>query len=244
MKNWKHNVRFVLVEPTEPGNIGASARAIKNMGFKNLALVTPPDDTEGYAERLAHNATDVLRAAKEYPSLADALAEASLVIGTSCRGGKRRGMVLPVDEAIEKVFNAASRGGNVAVLFGRERVGLSSAETDECAFMINIPTSSRQPSLNLAQAVMLVAYELGKLQMETPKGESPGLLSTHAGQAALSRRLTRVLELLGYTKMGDRTIARKILVTIKHFLGRAGLTGDELDMLEGICTRLVKRLEK
>jgi TrmH family RNA methyltransferase len=186
----------------------------------------------------------VLRSAKEYPSLADAIAEASLVIGTSRRGGKRRGMVLPVDEAAEKVFKTARRGGNVAVLFGRERVGLSSAEIDECAFIINIPTASRQPSLNIAQAVMLVAYELGKLQMETPSGESPGLLSTHAEQAALSERLTRVLELLGYTKMGDRTIARKILVTIKHFLGRTALTKDELDMLKGICTRLVKRLER
>jgi TrmH family RNA methyltransferase len=244
MKNWKHNVRFVLVEPTEPGNIGASARAIKNMGFKNLALVNPPDDMAGEADRLAHNAMDVLGSAKEYPSLAEAIAEASLVIGTSRRRGKRRGMALPVDEAAEKVFNTASRGGNVAVLFGRERVGLSAAETDECAFMINIPTDSRQPSLNLAQAVMVVAYELGKRQFEAPAPKGLKPLSTHAGQAALSKRLTRILELLGYTKMGDRTIARKILVTIKHFLGRAGLTEDELDMLKGICTRLVKRLEK
>ena len=187
MKNWKHNVRFVLVEPTEPGNVGASARAIKNMGFKNLSLVNPPDDMEGYAERLAHNATDVLRAAKEYSSLADALAEASLVIGTSCRRGKRRGMVLPVDKAIEKVFNAASRGGNVAVLFGRERVGLSSAETDECAFMIDIPTDSRQPSLNLAQAVMLVAYELGRRGLEAPAPASREPLSTTPGRPRFLR---------------------------------------------------------
>jgi TrmH family RNA methyltransferase len=196
------------------------------------------------ADRFAHNAMDVLRSAKEYPTLADAMADASLVIGTSRRGGKRRGMVLPVDEAAEKVFKTARRGGNVAVLFGRERVGLSNAEIDECAFIINIPTASRQPSLNIAQAVMLVAYELGKMQMDAPAPASREPLSTHAEQAALSERMTRVLELIGYTKMGERTIARKILVTIKHFLGRAALTKDELDTLKGICTRLVKRLEK
>lgn len=244
MKTWKHNVRFVLVEPTEQGNIGASARALKNMGFKNLSLVNPPGEMTEEADRLAHNAMDVLRSAKEYPTLAEAIAEASLVIGTSRLRGKRRGMALPVDEAAEKVFQTASRGGKVAVLFGREQRGLSSAEIDECAFMINIPTDFRQPSLNLAQAVMVVAYELGRLQIETPVPEGRKPLSTHAGQAVLSERLTRVLELLGYTKMGDRTIGRKISVTIKHFLGRAGLTRDELDTLEGICTRLVKRLEK
>ncbi len=244
MKNWKHNVRFVLVEPTEPGNVGASARAIKNMGFKNLSLVNPPDDMAGEADRLAHNAMDVLRPAKEYPTLAEAIAEASLVIGTSRLRGKRRGMVLPVDEAAEKVLRTASRGGKVAVLFGREARGLSASEIDECAFMINIPTDSRQPSLNLAQAVMVVAYELGKRQMDAaaPEGREP--LSTHAGQAALFERMMRILELLGYTKMGDRAIGRKIVVTVKNFLGRAGLTQDELDTLEGICTRLVKRLEK
>jgi TrmH family RNA methyltransferase len=196
------------------------------------------------ADRFAHNAMDVLRSAKEYPTLADAMADVSLVIGTSRRRGKRRGMALPIDEAAEKVFQTANRGGKVAVLFGREQRGLSASEIDECAFMINIPTDSKQPSLNLAQAVMVVAYELGKRQMEAPAPEGREPLSTHAGQAALSERMTRVLELIGYTKMGDRTIARKILVTIKHFLGRAALTKDELDTLKGICIRLVKRLEK
>jgi TrmH family RNA methyltransferase len=244
MKNWKDNVHFVLVEPEEWGNVGASARAIKNMGFKNLSLVNPPGKMTEEAGWFAHNAMDVLRSSKKHPTLMDALADKSLVIGTSRRKGKKRGMIIPIDEAAGKVFSTASRGGKAAVLFGREQHGLFNAEIDECAFVINIPTDARQPSINLAQAVMLVAYELGKQKAAAPgpKGGQP--LSTHAGQTILFERIKSILELLGYTKMGDRDIGRKILVTVKHFLSRAGLTEDELNTLYGICTRLVKRLEK
>lgn len=241
MKNWKDNVHFILVEPVESGNIGASARAIKNMGFKNLALVNPPGEMTMEADHFAHNAMDVLKSLKKHPTLMDALADKSLVIGTSRREGKKRGMVLSMDEAADMVFSTACQKGKVAVLFGREQRGLFNTETDECAFMITIPTDSRQPSLNLAQAVMVVAYELGKYQADTV---APLLMpSTHAEQARLYERIQRILELLGYTKMGDRNIGRKVLVTMKHFLGRAGLTQKELDILYGICTRLAKRLE-
>jgi TrmH family RNA methyltransferase len=242
MPNWKHLVSFVLVEPTEPGNIGASARAIKNMGFKGLAVVNPPEDPEGGADRMAHNATDVLKAAKEYSSFNEAVSEAALVIGTSRRTGKRRGTFVAPEEGARKVQETALRGGRVSVLFGRERVGLSDAEIDECAYVVNIPTDTRHPSLNIAQAVMVMAYEIGKLQMELPGDKE--ILSTHAEEAELSEKLRQVLELIGYTKMGDRTIARKILVSIKRFLGRASLAKDELDTLNGIVTRLTKRLDK
>jgi TrmH family RNA methyltransferase len=244
MKNWKDNVQFILVEPKESGNIGASARAIKNMGFTNLALVNPPGKLTGEAELFAHNAMDVLRESKKHPTLMDALAGTSLVIGTSRLKGKKRGLVLPMDEAAEKVFSTACGRGTVALLFGREQRGLSPAEIDECAYMINIPTDSAQPSLNLAQAVMVVAYEMGKERGNASLSTDRQPLSTHAGQAVLFERIKRVLELLGYTKMGDREIGRKVLVTVKHALGRSGLTEDELDTLSGIFTRLVKRLEK
>jgi TrmH family RNA methyltransferase len=243
MKSWKDKVHFILVEPAESGNIGASARAIKNMGFANLALVNPPGKLTEEADRFAHNAMDVLKSAKNHPTLRDALAGMSLVIGTSRMKGKRRGMVLPVDEVAEKVLSAAYGSGKVALLFGREQRGLSPAEIDECAWMIHIPTDSGQPSLNLAQAVMVVAYELGKEQESASLAEEPPL-STHAEQAVLFERMKRVLELLGYTKRGDREIGRKILVTLKHALSRSALTRDELDTLSGICTRVEKRLEK
>jgi TrmH family RNA methyltransferase len=189
MKSWKDKVHFILVEPAESGNIGASARAIKNMGFANLALVNPPGKLTEEADRFAHNAMDVLKSAKNHPTLRDALAGMSLVIGTSRMKGKRRGMVLPVDEVAEKVLSAAYGSGKVALLFGREQRGLSPAEIDECAWMIHIPTDSGQPSLNLAQAVMVVAYELGKEQESASLAEeSP--LSTHAEQAVLFERFS------------------------------------------------------
>jgi TrmH family RNA methyltransferase len=246
MNNWKDNVHFILVEPTESGNIGASARAIKNMGFRNLALVNPPGKMNEEAEYFAHNAMDVLRSSTMHPTLMDALSDKSLIIGTSRRIGKNRGMILSMEEAADRVFSEACQKGNVAVLFGREQRGLFNTETDECAFMISIPTDSRQPSLNLAQAVMVIAYELGKHTLH--QGASPlnsrKLPSTHAEKTKLYERIKQILELLGYTKMGERNIGRKVQVSIKHFLGRAGLTKDELDVLYGICSRLSKRLEK
>jgi TrmH family RNA methyltransferase len=246
MKNWKDNVHFILVEPTEPGNIGASARAIKNMGFKNLALVNPQGKITEEADYFAHNAMDVLRSSVKHPTLMDALSDKSLIIGTSRRIGKNRGTVLPIDEAADRIYAESCQKGNVAVLFGREQRGLFNTETDECAFLISIPTDSKQPSLNLAQAVMVVAYELGKYKGDriAPPLKDWQLPSTHAEQTDLYEITKRILELLGYTKMGDRNIGRKVLITIKHFLGRAGLNKREVTMLYGIFTRLVKRLEK
>ena len=157
MSNWTDNIYFVLVNPREPGNIGAAARAIKNMGFKNLQLVNPPENfIEGHDFWLACHATDLLKEAEVYQSLKDALSDKALVAGTSRRTGKKRGLILPLEEAAKEIRKAASNN-RVAILFGREDRGLTNEEVEECGFLINIPTSEDAPSLNLAQAVLLVA---------------------------------------------------------------------------------------
>ena len=95
MKKWRDNVYFILVEPSEPGNIGASARAMKNMDFKNLCLVNPPPITDE-ADSFAHNAMDILHASQEFSSLKDALSNMNFVVGTSRRRGRKRGAFIPV----------------------------------------------------------------------------------------------------------------------------------------------------
>ena len=123
MKNWKDNVFFVLVEPREPGNIGASARAIKNMGFKNLCLVRPLSEITDEARWLAHNALDILESARVFDSLEEAVRDKSIVVGTTRRTGKNRGLSMPVQDGCE--FLLQRRGENrVAILFGREDKGL------------------------------------------------------------------------------------------------------------------------
>ncbi len=174
MENWKDNVSFVLVEPKESGNIGASARAIKNMGFMNLCMVNPPSQLTDEARWFACNALDVLETARSYPDFKSAIADKSIVVGTSRRTGKRRGMILPLEQGARKIIEKA-KAGKVAILFGREAKGLLNEEVDECGLLLTIPTSKEHRSLNLSQAVMIVAYELLKAGYEEKaKGEEHG----------------------------------------------------------------------
>ncbi len=161
MENWKENVSFILVEPKESGNIGASARAIKNMGFMNLCLVNPPSQLTDEARWFACNALDVLESAQSYPDFKSAIADKAIVVGTSRRTGKRRGMILPLVQGAKKIIERA-KSGKVAILFGREAKGLLNEEVDECGLLLTIPTSKEHRSLNLSQAVLIVAYELLK----------------------------------------------------------------------------------
>ena len=169
MQSWKDNISFILVEPKEPGNIGASARAMKNMGFKNLELVKPADHLAAMAKQMACQGIDVLENAKVYSNLGVALRDKQFIIGTTRRAGRTRGMIVPIKESIRKIITAA-RKNKIAILFGRERNGLTNHEVAQCGFMITIPSDPSSPSLNLAQSVLLVAYELGQ---KTHKPASP-----------------------------------------------------------------------
>jgi TrmH family RNA methyltransferase len=254
MEDWKQNVYFVLVEPTESGNIGASARAIKNMGFMNLCLINPPDKMTDEARWFARNAHDVLDSATTYGSLGEALKDKAVVVGTTRRRGKRRGVILPAEAGAERVRNIAS-GNKAAILFGREAKGLYNNEVDECGFMISIETSEMQPSLNLSQAVLLVAYELSKFGSAKKKIRSAWKkkydnsalipeLRHHGDISGLYERLSGVLELLDYIPRGDRNIKENIMINLKHFIGRGGITERELNMLLGICTQIEKKVAK
>lgn len=259
MKNWKDNIYFILVEPKEAGNIGASARAIKNMGFKNLCLVNPSIsflEKEGKwrfsdeARWLACNALDVLESAMIYDNLKDALMDKSLVVGTTRRVGKRRGIILPVEQCGTTLLDAAVNN-KIAILFGREDKGLLNEEVDECGFLLTIPTSKEQPSLNLAQAVLIIAYELSKSEYRTQKTEDRNQKSEYETISlinneqltALYSRISEILKLLEYIPRGDRNIEKKIIQNLKHFIGRAGLTDWELKMLHGICSQIEKKFD-
>ena len=250
MRDWKNNIYFVLVEPTEPGNIGASARAIKNMGFSNLCLVNPPAITDE-ARWLACNALDVLNSAESYETVCDAVKGMSIVIGTTARKGKRRGLILPIEQGVRR-FTGDAAGNKVAILFGRESRGLFNTEVEECGFLLTIPTSRKQPSLNLAQAVMIAAYEISKAGWDLHaegSGKKQGnqerlKLVTHGDITALYDRMTEVLELLEYIPRGDRDLEKKIMSNLRHFIGRAGLTDWELNMLLGIISQIEKKVRK
>ncbi len=245
MQNWKDNIYFVLVEPKETGNIGASARAIKNMGFKNLSLIKPKLPITDEAKWMAHNAIDVLESAVIYQNLAEALDDKSLVVGTSRRKGRKRGTFLSARDGTKRLFEAA-RANKIAILFGREDKGLFNAEIEKCGFLMTISTSSEQPSLNLAQAVLIISYELSTAVYENENiNHLEGMVFVNQSDLDyLCVRIDQTLYNLGYFPEGDRDVQKKMMQNLRHFIGRAGLSDWELRMLHGLCSQINKKLGK
>jgi TrmH family RNA methyltransferase len=237
--SWKNNISFILVEPGEPGNIGASARALKNMGFSRLELVNPPRFLTDEARSMACGGKDVLEQAAVYSSFDRAIADKQLIVGTTRRYGSKRGLFLPFKESAKRIVKAAQKN-KTAVLFGREQNGLYNHEIEECGFLIKIPADPSFPSLNLSQSVMLVAFELSQ---QTSQAEPPQLVENKKIQK-LYGRIQSALLLLGYMPKGDKDLEAVIMRNIKHLIGRAGLTEWELGMILGICTQIEKKLKK
>lgn len=234
---WKDNISFVLVEPKEPGNIGASARAIKNMGFNRLEIVGAKSLITNESRWMACNAIDVLEKAEIFEDFKSAISKKNLIVGTTRRIGKRRGLIVPLTEGIKHI-RGASINNKVAILFGREDRGLLNEEVEECGFLITIPSDSSSPSLNLAQAVLLVAYELSK-DREIKEMQS---FVRQEELSVLYDRIREVLRALEYIPRGSRDLERKIMRNLKHLIGRAGLTNWELRMLHGICSQVEKKI--
>ena len=153
------SVRFILVEPSHPGNIGATARAMKTMGFHELVLVDPACEVDGQARARSAGALDVLADARLCASLDEAVADCGYIIGASAR---RRRLNWPELTPRECAASVAGRPVDepVALLFGPERAGLTNAELDLCSALVYIPSNPEYNSLNLASAVQLIAYEL------------------------------------------------------------------------------------
>jgi TrmH family RNA methyltransferase len=237
MKAWMENISFVLVGPTEPGNIGAAARAIKNMGFRKLELVAPIPFLTEEARAMACQAKDVLEQAKVYRTFRSATAGKSLAVGTTRRLGSRRGMIMDVREAARRIAGVA-RSSRVGILFGNEHNGLTNRELEECGLVLTIPAHPGFPSLNLAQSVMLVAYELSRVGSKA----CPVALLERREVQRLYRQIPKTLKTLGYGRAGDKDLAAEITRHLKRLVGRSGLTDWELNMLLGLCTRVEKKL--
>ena len=237
MNDWKDNVFFVLVEPKEAGNIGASARAMKNMGFKNLEVVTRRNFLTDESRRMACNAADVLESAVVHASFKGAIRGKNIIIGTTRRTGKRRGLILPLKEGIKKAVSA-SKKNKIAIVFGREDKGLNNREVEECGFLITIPANSLSASLNLSQSVLLVAYELSQ---KTYKAEFPEL-ARQKEIDSLYRRIRSTLRLLEYIPRGSNDLEMKIMRNLKRLIGRAWLTEWELKMFYGMCSQVEKKV--
>jgi TrmH family RNA methyltransferase len=240
--NWKENVYIILVEPKESGNIGSSARAMKNMGFTKLILINPPEIKEE-AKWMAWRSEDIfLEKAEIYQNLDDAIKDKALVVGTTRRRGSKRGAIVDVKEGVKRIYDVATKN-KVAILFGREDKGLFNEEVEKCGYLLTIPTSPLQPSLNLSQALLIVVYELMRVEDIKDFHMEKQFYINQEELNKLYDRLSTILKKTGYIP-DDPHIEKRIINNLKHLLGRTGLTFWELKMLHGFLSHIEKLYQR
>src|SRR5262247_4578023 len=171
------HITIILVRPQSPGNIGAAARAMHNMGLERLALVAPEHFPHPEARMMACHAEHLLHQAAVYDSLAAAVTTCHWLVGTSARRREYRHPPLTPRELAHKLPALYARHPHVGILFGPEDTGLTTAELDLCNDLVVIPTAAEATSLNLAQAVMVLCYEIMQVHYQIPAQQGPPLVS-------------------------------------------------------------------
>ncbi|MEW5806416.1 MAG: RNA methyltransferase [Acidobacteriota bacterium] len=227
------NIKIILVEPQHAGNIGACARAMKNMGLSHLALVNPVEFMVEEGLKMAVDAKGILRNAELFTSLEKALRETSLSIGTTRRQGKMRKPVYSISTIARKI-SSFSEKNKVAFVFGREDKGLLTKELQLCTFVTTIPSSEKLPSLNLAHAVMITCYELF-LTSSLPTIEEPPLLAKFEDVESFYRHLEGILVKIGFLNEAYPTT---IMVALRRLFGKADLEPREVKILRGILRQI------
>ena len=230
------NIRVVLVEPSHPGNIGGAARALKTMGLSDLAVVNPQRFPDPQAEWRAAGAQDVLEATRVVSSLEEAIADRHFVVGTSTRTRRIPWPLQTVAEVARTVLDKPSQT-RVAIVFGREADGLANEELQKCHCHLQIPANPAYPSLNLAMAVQVVAYELF-----TRSGEARGVdntwdrpPATSAQMEGLFRHFEQVLENAEFL---DAASPGQTMTRLRRLLMRIAPDVTEVQMLRGILKHL------
>ncbi|HHH12679.1 MAG TPA: RNA methyltransferase [Thiolapillus brandeum] len=222
-------VRIVLVETSHGGNIGAVARAMKNMCLEELALVRPQQFLTEEAAARASGADDLLQRARLFDSLEEALADCQLVIGASARLRKVRWPQLDPRQCAQKVVAETAAGRRVALVFGRERTGLTNAELDLCHYLVHIPANPEYSSLNLAMAVQVIAYEL-RMAETVPEDDAREQAPVAAFEGFMEH-LAEALYDIGYL---DERNPEKLLRRLRRLFHRAELDAHEINILRGI----------
>jgi len=225
------NIRIVLVNPRYGGNIGSACRAMSNMGMSDLALVAPRQFNMREARRMACHAQAILDARKEFRTLPEAVADCSLVMVTTARKGLYRQHARSPREWAPLAVSATDTG-RVALVFGREESGLTNEEIAIGTQIIQIPTFHENPSLNVAQAVMICCYEIfvASGQYEPPVEKSP------EAPSGLRERMfglwEKALAEIGFFKDDNE---KHMMLGLRRILSRGPLTVDDVKILMGIA---------
>jgi tRNA (cytidine32/uridine32-2'-O)-methyltransferase len=237
------NIRIVLVNTSHPGNIGAAARAMKTMGLSELYLVAPKVFPHVNADEMASSALDVLGQAKIVETMEQAIADCSLVVGTSARSRSIPWPMLSPREFAEKAAlqpRDPKAGSKIAVVFGREQSGLTNEELQCCHFHIQIPSNPAYSSLNIAAAVQVIAYEL-RVASEV---DSLVVSASHEDEYVSANDMHGFYEHLEKTLVQidflDPKVPRQLMPRLQRLFNRLRLERMELNILRGILTAISK----
>jgi TrmH family RNA methyltransferase len=234
-------VQVVLVNTSHPGNIGAVARAMKNMGLHRLCLVDPQVFPSAEATARASGADDLLAAARQVGTLEDALAGTSLVIGASARNRTLPVPMLDPRECAELVMQQPE-DADTAIVFGRERTGLTNEELDRCHYLVQIPANPDYPSLNVAAAVQVISYEL---RMVTGLSlQRPGSRHRFATTEEMELFYQHLEETLVAIEFLDAGNPRQLMRRLRRLFGRARPNANEINILRGILTSIQQQRGK
>ena len=226
------NMRIVLVRPQGVMNIGSVARAMKNVGIKELALVNPTaSPTHPDARIMAVRAHDILDNALIFSRLSDAIADCTWVIGTTRRKGKGRGGVIDPRKMASEIADMAQQN-KVAIIFGPEDRGLSNRDLDLCQRLVSIPSHGEYGSLNLAQAVMVICYEIYLAAHHQKADPRIRRLATSEELEGMYYHMEETLLRIGFL---DQNNPKRIMAVLRRIFSRARLSPREVKILRGIC---------
>ena len=240
--NLLNSVKVVLVGTTHPGNIGATARAMKNMGILDLALVEPKEFPSDVATFRSKAAKDILEKASVHTSLEEAISECELVVGTSARGRTVPWPVLNPREAAEEMHKS-SLNGKVAIVFGREDRGLTNEELGLCNFHVHIPSDPEYSSLNLSQAVQILAYEIRLSYIQDRHVNKEYWDVELANNEQTERLINHMDELMQEVDFYDVENPRKLLVRVRRFFKRSKIDVMEANIFRGLFATIQKKLK-
>ena len=239
----KNKFEFILVEPSHPGNIGATARAIKNMGFQNLSLINPKGFPDDEAFFRAKGAKDILENVKIYNDLVTPLKDATLTFGTSART-----RTIPWPTRTSSELNSilkkalASKNAKICFLFGREISGLSNEELQMCDFQIKIPTDENFSSINLSHAVQIISYVL-KMEIENIDSpmETNNETTTFIDNEYLIDHFDKVMK---HVDFYDQENPKQVKTRVRRLVKRLQPDKLEMGILRGFLAKIEQVLNK
>ena len=254
------STRFVLVEPSHPGNVGAAARALKTMGFSRLVLVSPrvpnvQNDPEAIA--MASGADDVLASAHVVPTLADALTGVHWSIALTARL-REYGPPQWTPRAAAAAAHEEAVHGEIALVFGNERTGLSNGDVERCSAIAHIPANPAYSSLNLAQAVQVLAYELRTAYLGATEAtdrapaagagaapaESAGMRAQMAASDEIESMFAHLESALVALEFLDPANPKKLMSRLRRLFSRSGLEREEVNIVRGIAKHILLKTKR